>query len=180
MRILSVDDNPENLYLIEMLCRAQDHEVVSAHNGVEALEQLNKGNFDLIISDILMPAMDGFQFCRTVKADERWKHIPFIFYTATYTSTEDRDFALSLGASRFIVKPVEPEEFIGVIEQVMLEGERKQLPVPSANIDENETLSLYNQALIRKLEKKIDELEAARIEYEREAAARRVAEEKLQ
>ena len=65
MRILSVDDNTDNLYLIEMLCRAQGHEVVSVHNGLEALEQLANGNFDLIISDILMPEMDGFQLCRT-------------------------------------------------------------------------------------------------------------------
>ena len=162
MKILSVDDTPENLYLIEKLCYAQGHEVVSARNGVDALEQLARATFDLNISDILMPEMDGFQFCRTVKADERWRNIPFIFYTATYTTNQDRELALSLGASRFIVKPVEPEEFVSVMDQVMREGECKQLPVPSVNSNETETLSRYNQALIRRLEHKIDELEAAR------------------
>ena len=93
------------------------------------------GSFDLIISDILMPEMDGFQLCRTIKLDDRWKRIPFIFYTATYTSKEDEELALSLGASRFIIKPVEPEEFLAVIEQVVREGESKQLPVPVANVD---------------------------------------------
>jgi signal transduction histidine kinase len=177
MRILSVDDNPENLYLIEKVCHAQGHEVVSVNNGIEALEQLGGGPFDLIISDILMPEMDGFQFCRSVKLDDRWKRIPFIFYTATYTSKEDEALALSLGASRFIVKPVEPEEFVDAMNDVMREGE--QLPVPPVKIDDGEILSLYNQALIRKLETKINELEAARIENEREVTARRVAEEKL-
>src|SRR5690242_6063331 len=147
MRILSVDDNTENLYLIEMLCRSERHEVVSAHNGVEALEQLANGNFDLIISDILMPEMDGFQLCRTIKLAQRWKEIPFIFYTATYTSKEDEELALSLGASRFIVKPVEPETFVAIIEKVVREGEGKHLPVQSPKGDSNETLSLYNQAL---------------------------------
>ena len=65
MRILSVDDNTHNLYLIERLCLAKGHEVISVHNGLEALERLaTAGSFDLIISDILMPEMDGFQLCR--------------------------------------------------------------------------------------------------------------------
>jgi CheY-like chemotaxis protein len=169
-----------------MACRSEGHEVVSVVNGLEALKQLAIESFDLIISDILMPEMDGFQLCRTVKLDEHWNKIPFIFYTATYTSKEDEQLALSLGASRFIVKPVEPEEFLAVIEQVVHEGETKKLAVPVLDVDTEENLGLYRQVLVRKLERKIEQLEAARAELaalleerNREAAARLVAEEAL-
>ena len=187
MRILSVDDNAENLYLIEMIARAHAHDVVSASNGVEALERLADGSFDLIISDVLMPEMDGFQLCRVVKTDERLKHIPFVFYTATYTAKQDEELGLALGASRFIVKPVEPEEFLAVVEHVVRQGESENIPVRAVDLDDGgKNLSLYNQRLVRKLESKIRELEEARTELaasieekNREIAQRRLAEEAL-
>jgi hypothetical protein len=187
MKILSVDDNSENLYLIETIGRAHGHEVVSVHNGLEALEQLAVWSFDLIVSDVLMPGMDGFQLCRTVKSDERLKRIPLIFYTATYTAKQDEELGLALGASRFIVKPVEPEDFLAALEQVVREGESGKLPIPRVDLeDEGKNLSLYNERLVRKLEDKIRQLETARAELaasveekNREIAQRRSAEEAL-
>ena len=85
MRILSVDDKTENLYLMESMLCGYGYEVVAAHNGIEALQKLEDQQFDMIISDILMPKMDGFQLCREVKKNDKWKQIPFVFYTATYT-----------------------------------------------------------------------------------------------
>jgi len=73
----------------------------------------------MIISDILMPVMDGFALCRACKQDERLKDIPFIFYTATYTDPKDEEFALSLGAERFIVKPVEPDKFLALLRETI-------------------------------------------------------------
>ena len=187
MKILSVDDNAENLYLIEMIVRAHGHEIVSASNGVEALEKLAVQSFDLIVSDVLMPAMDGFQLCRTVKHDERLKQIPFIFYTATYIARQDEELGLALGASRFIVKPVEPEEFLAIVEEVLREGESGKIPIPVKDLgDDGKSLSLYNERLVRKLEHKIQELEAARTDLaasiedkNREIAQRHLAEEAL-
>ena len=97
-RALIVDDNLQNLYLLESILRGYKYEVVTARNGAEALDAAIKKQPDLIIADILMPVMDGFELCRKWKADERLNRIPFIFYTATYTDPRDERFALSLGA----------------------------------------------------------------------------------
>ena len=187
MRILSVDDNQENLYLIEATARDHGHEVVSARNGVEALKELANGSFDLIVSDVLMPAMDGFQLCRTVKNDERWKRIPFVFYTATYTAKQDEELGLALGASRFIVRPIEAERFLTMVEEVVQGGESGRIPVPSLDLDdEGRSLSVYNERLVRQLAQKIQQLEATRTELaasieekNREIAQRRLAEDAL-
>jgi two-component system cell cycle sensor histidine kinase/response regulator CckA len=187
MRILGVDDNAANLYLIETIMRAHGHEMVSAHNGVEALEKLAAQRFDLIVSDILMPVMDGYQLCRAVKHDERLKQIPFVFYTATYTGKQDEELGLALGASRFIVKPVEPERFLADIEQVVREAESGNTKIPVIDLgDDGKTLNLYNERLVRMLEDKIEQLEAARSDLaasledkNREIAQRRLAEQAL-
>src|SRR5258708_31891596 len=155
MKILSVDDKAENLYMIEALLRGHGHEVDSASNGLDALRLAERGQYDLIVSDILMPRMDGFQLCRELKKDERLRRIPFVFYTATYTDPKDAAFALSLGADRFLIKPLEPEVFVKTIEEVV---EQKALAAPSRPTEadgEDEAIYLkeYNPRLITKLEK---------------------------
>ena len=105
MKILIVDDTREDLLLLETILSHVGYEVETALNGVEALEKACRGNFNMIISDILMPRMDGFQLCRKIKTDDKLKNIPFIFYTAAYVSPQDEKFALSLGVEKFIIKP---------------------------------------------------------------------------
>ncbi|RPH39948.1 MAG: response regulator, partial [Desulfobulbaceae bacterium] len=152
MRILSVDDKDENRYLVEALLRGNGHEVQSAANGAEALIDLQENDFDLIISDILMPVMDGFELCRKIKADQRLRQIPFIFYTATYTGPQDEAFAMKLGADRFIVKPCEPELFMEVVNS-LLSADREGNIVPPPDLPgEEEVFKLYNERLVRKLE----------------------------
>ncbi|MFI5197022.1 MAG: response regulator [Thermoanaerobaculia bacterium] len=162
MRIVVVDDIAENRYLLEVLLRGNGYEVTSVCNGEEALAELQRAVADLVISDILMPVMDGYQLCRALKADARLAPIPLVFYTATYTSDEDRSFALGLGASRFIVKPTEPGEFIGIIREVLAEAERGHLEAPPAIARESNFHREHDLRVTRKLEKKIEDLEAAR------------------
>ncbi len=77
MKILIVDDNKENLFLLEALIKGSGYEVVSAKDGKDALEKLQTEEVDMIISDILMPIMDGFQLCKAVKKDDTFKKIPY-------------------------------------------------------------------------------------------------------
>ncbi len=156
MKILLVDDKEENIYLLEALFSGNGYETISAKNGAEALESALKNKPELIISDILMPVMDGFTLCRELKKDSNLSNIPFVFYTATYTSDKDEEFALSLGADRFILKPQDPDSFIKIIEEVLEEvKEKKNKPGTPAALPDEIILKKYNSALIRKLEDKM-------------------------
>ncbi len=193
MTILIVDDNELNLYQLQVLLRGNGYQVVTAVNGAEALTTARQNPPDLIISDILMPVMDGFTLCDKWKKDERLREIPFVFYTATYTDERDREFALSLGSEQFLVKPEEPEVFIRIIREVIQQVQRPPAPPapPAANTParlpveehprrESGYLKQYNEVLIRKLEGKIQQLEQADRKLERDITERKRATEELQ
>ncbi len=177
--VLIVDDVAENLYFLDALLKGNGFEVRSAVNGSEALALARTNPPDLIVADILMPVMDGYALCREWRADERLKQIPFIFYTATYTEKKDEALALSLGASRFVVKPQEPEVLMGIIHEVLDESRKHEvLPeIPASN--ENELLKTYNETLFRKLEKKMADLELANRELEHQIDEQKRLEEQL-
>jgi signal transduction histidine kinase len=135
--------------------------VDTASDGHEALKLAESGAYDAVISDILMPRMDGFQFCRELRRSERLRHLPFIFYTGIYTDSRDESFALSLGADRFLVKPLDPGHLLAEIARVVAENAARA-PGPAAEIeDEAIYLKEYNARLIAKLEAKMLDLEAA-------------------
>jgi PAS domain S-box-containing protein len=158
--LLIVDDHPKNLLVLDTLLQKAGFDVVKAHNGKEALALLEETPVDGIISDILMPVMDGFQLCRTIKSDEQWKEIPFIFYTGTYLNEKDKNFALSLGADLFLTKPLEPLELLRNIQNVLRTPHISQSETPPP--PEDQYLKEYNVRLIKKLEDKVEQLEKTR------------------
>jgi len=160
--ILIVDDKSENLYLLELMLKGGGFTTVAARNGAEALVSARQALPDLIISDILMPIMDGFTLCRELKKDRKLKNIPFIFYTATYTDPKDEEFALSLGADRFLLKPLDIPEFISTIKEVLKETKKKNIRIiETPSSPEVVILKEYNEALVRKLEDKMVQIEHA-------------------
>ncbi|MBN1474513.1 MAG: response regulator [Syntrophaceae bacterium] len=175
--ILIVDDKEENRYLLQSLLTEQEHKVIHAIHGVDALEKARQSPPDLIIADILMPVMDGFTLCREWKKDERLKRIPFIFYTATYTDERDRKFALGLGADCFLVKPIDPEDFLNIVQETLQEtfAPSATQTKPEKIIEEEESVYLkqYNEVLIRKLEDKVEQLDKFNIKLEQELAERK-------
>ena len=159
-RVLVVDDNESNLYLLEKLLTGYGHEVTCAAHGLQALELARGSRPDLVISDILMPVMDGFAFCREWRRDERLQEIPFVFYTATYTDPKDEAFALELGADRFIVKPTDPIQFMEILREVLRQHRYGALATGQPTRQPDEVfLREYNEALIRKLEDKLEQLD---------------------
>ena len=161
-KMLIVDDNRQSLYMLQVLLTGSGFEVEMAANGAEALEMARRAPPEMIISDILMPVMDGFALCRAWKADESLKDIPFVFYTATYTDPRDEELAMSLGAARFIVKPLEPDIFLALLREVIETPRAGKLVVRLAPIeDEVVFYKEYNRTLVRKLEDKVLELKQA-------------------
>lgn len=180
MKALVADDNRENLYLLESLLKGNGFQVASARNGEEALERLRAESFDIIVSDILMPGMDGYRLCREIKADPALRDIPFVFYTATYTDPKDFEFGLSLGADRFLVKPMEPDAILQELSE-LLASRASSPPDRSGDPSPEEMgfLRLHNEALFRKLEKKMAALEEANRELEKEVRTRERTEKEL-
>jgi PAS domain S-box-containing protein len=119
MKILVVDNDEYSRTLLTEQLSSYDYEVSSAVDGADALEQALTLVPDMIISDITMPGMDGYQLCRECKQNEKLKNTPFIFYTATCTPDEDKNFTLSLGADKFIIKPVEADILIQMLSEVV-------------------------------------------------------------
>ncbi|BDU73608.1 response regulator [Mesoterricola silvestris] len=171
MKILLVDDIQSNITLLELLLGSQGHATSKAMNGKEALEAARKDPPDLIISDILMPVMDGYTLCRAWMGDAGLAPIPFIFYTATYQSDEDETFALSLGAAAFLRKPMEPEAFLGQVQDVVRRTQAGALKAPEpVPTDEGSFLKLYNERLVQKLDQRSQSL-AQQVEELREMEA---------
>ena len=166
IRVLIVDNDERNLYVMQSWLSGAGYIVETATDGAAALELVTANPPHLVITDILMPVMDGFALCRAMKSDERAKCVPVVFYTATYTEPKDQEFALGLGAQRFCIKPAPREEFLAMLQQVLQEdpaiGGTSEMDLPS---DES-FLKSYNQTLIRKLESKVKQLEASRAALE--------------
>ncbi len=177
--ILIVDDNAQNLYMLQVLLKGHGYEVFSATNGVDALRVGRQNLLDMVVSDILMPVMDGFVLCRQWKTDEHLKPIPFVFYTATYTEPADEDFAYSLGAERFIIKPQDPAVLIKQLREVLDEYRADKLTASHKEVEEPVFLKHHNDALFRKLEDKLAQLEITNLSLERDIAERKQVEEKL-
>ncbi|HEY8118313.1 MAG TPA: EAL domain-containing protein [Methylophilaceae bacterium] len=179
--VLIVDDKEENLYYLEALLTGNGCTVDSARHGAEALVKARQTPPDVIISDLLMPVMDGYTLLRHWKLDSVLKHIPFIVYTATYTEPEDEQLAISLGADAFILKPAEPEDFINKLHEVQNKAavEIPQHPA-QPNSSEKALLKVYSETLIRKLEEKTLQLEAANRELQLDITRRKEAEDKIE
>lgn len=159
MKVLIVDDNDQSLYLLRTVLEHAGHEVWPAGDGAEALALAGRRVPDAIITDILMPRLDGFALCRAVRQSEKLGEIPVLLYSATYTDQRDREFGLAVGADRYLEKPMEPADLLGELEGAVNERRQGRGHRPEAGLEERTFLREYNERLVRKLEDKMLALE---------------------
>ena len=130
--ILVVDDLAANREVLVTLLRYQGHRLLEAADGREGLAAVQAEHPDLVITDVLMPVMDGYEFVRQLRLDPATSGIPVVFYTAHYGEREARALALSSGVSYVLTKPAEPEEVLKIVGRV-LSGESETETPPDAS-----------------------------------------------
>jgi class 3 adenylate cyclase/FixJ family two-component response regulator len=116
-KVLAVDDTPENLRLVEALLGPQGYDVVTAANGREALAMLPREKPDLLLVDIVMPEMNGYEVTKAVRADANWRHVPVIMITAT--GGADLVRSLEAGADDFVSKPFDKNELLARVKSLI-------------------------------------------------------------
>jgi CheY-like chemotaxis protein len=157
--ILAVDDIPNILELIDTTLKFKGgYRVQTARNGEEALEVIQKERPALVITDILMPKMDGFNLVHRLRLDPDTRNIPVVFLSATYVAPEDKTFAMLIGATRFIEKPIDIDQLMKTLSELLAEVE----PATPEPLKELEFYEGYRKRLKMKLDQKIKQI--ARIE----------------
>ena len=158
--ILIVEDDVGSRIVLEKGLRSKGYTVFSAVDGVEALELLEQHEVHLIISDIMMPHMDGYELCRRVKAELTLSDIPFIFYTATFLGEQEEQLGLQLGAKQYLAKPMELDALVSLIQPLLKQDNKREMAMPDLDVEHYE--SLYSKVISKKLEKKVGELQDER------------------
>ena len=152
--VLIVEDVPDILKLLQATLTFTGYRVVTSVNGQDALEVIQRERPALVITDIMMPRLDGFGLVHRLRINPETREIPVIFLTATYVALEDKAFALNIGATRFIEKPVNFDRFLETVEELMT----KEVPPTRAMMSEAEFYEGYRQRLEKKLQQKITQI----------------------
>lgn len=163
MKVLVVDDLAYGLRTLRAIFQSAGYEVSAARDGQEALESVRANRPDFVITDILMPRLDGFQLCRAIKSDPKLADLPVVFYTGDYTDAADREFGASLGAAGYLTKPLEPRELLREVSRVL--GHREPELQPPSHLRET-FATAYADRLAAKLQEKVTSLNAALSEIE--------------
>ena len=158
MKVLVVDDSRSDRKVIRYNFEWHGCQVLEASNGRQGLEIAAAEKPDLIISDCLMPVMDGFQFLHELKKLTELRSIPFVFYSAVYTGSKEAELALSLGAQAFLEKPKSPDELWEEVGRLMAAGPAGEGGETVQAWREEEFLRNYSQVVAGKLEEKVREL----------------------
>ncbi len=122
-KILIVDDDRDSLKLIGLMLQRRGYEIAAAQNGAQALAKAESDKPDLIILDVMMPDMDGYEVCRRLRGNPRTAHVPIIMFTAK-TQVDDKVAGFQAGADDYLTKPIHPAELASRVEAVLLRSAR--------------------------------------------------------
>jgi DNA-binding response OmpR family regulator len=152
--LLIVEDDPDIRKLLDTTLTFKGYRVITAPNGKEALKVVQKEQPTVVIADIMMPELDGFGLVHRLRINPETRNVPVVFITATYVAPEDKEFALNIGATRFIQKPVDLEMFLKTIAEILKLGTQ----VVSEPLNEFNFYDGYRQRLEAKLDQKIKQI----------------------
>jgi signal transduction histidine kinase len=158
MNVLIADDQPINLKLLRAQLEAEGMTVYEATDGVQALALLEHKPVDVVISDVLMPTMDGYQLCHAMRKNERYRAIPCILYSNTFASHSSQQLALGFGADLFLKKPAPVATILAAFNEALRQGGRRPGAVANPVQHLKETLP-YSAFLIGELQRQNQELE---------------------
>ena len=151
--ILCVEDVPDTLQLLEVTLHFKGYRVVTARNGREALTAIRAERPALILTDILMPGMDGFSLVHRLRIQPETRDIPIIFLSATYVAPEDKQFANAIGVTRFIEKPISIEEMLKTVSDLLAAKSQPREPM-----NQNAFYEGYRKRLEEKLSQKVNQI----------------------
>ena len=157
MNILIVDDVAANRKLLRVQLEAEGFMVFEAVDGVEALQVLRRESFDAVLSDILMPRMDGYRLCHEVRKSPALRQLRFVLYSSTYTSPEDVRLGDTVGADQFIAKPAPIAVILQALQIPAADPTSRSSDLP----DDALIVQEYSAVLVAKLEEKNNELQQA-------------------
>lgn len=152
--LLIVEDDPDIRKLLNTTLTFKGYRVVTAQNGREALDIIGKEKPRMVVADIMMPQLDGFGLVHRLRINPDTRNIPVVFISATYVSSEDRDFALKIGVTRFIQKPVDLDRLLKIIAELLERDVLTAIPP----LDEARFYEGYRQRLEAKLDQKVKQI----------------------
>ena len=158
-KVLIVDDSPTNRRRLRSTLEAKGHQTIEAADGLEGLEKLRSTDVDAVISDVLMPRMDGYRFSYEVRRSEELREIPIVIYSATHAPPADAGLTSNVGVDRFVPSPAPAGAILEALTDAVV-SRRSLRRVPGA--EELDRLKEYSEGLVLELEKKNLELERAR------------------
>ena len=148
--LLIVEDDPDILKLLQTTLTFKGYRVITAHNGREGLDIIRAERPAIVIADIMMPKLDGFGLVHRLRLSAETCDIPVVFITATYVAPEDKEFALDIGATRFLQKPVDLDIFLKTVAELLA----SDLPVSMEPMREQSFYDGYRKRLQIKLDQK--------------------------
>lgn len=152
--LLVVEDIPDILNLLDTTLKFKGYRVVTARDGQEALDIIQKELPALIITDILMPKVDGFNLVHQLRINTETRKIPVIFLSATYVAPEDKSFAVDIGVTHFIEKPVNLEDFLPLVATLLEQG----VPATQEPLTDPDFYNGYRRRLEAKLNQKMKQI----------------------